>query len=103
MWFTAVSILIDLLYVQSLAWIWDRETWPEEIKSHYLRFNVSIKLLAGEPQQPKSKFIYFLYNWNAHIFNTINLEQITLPFNVVKSYNLSFLNATSDFVTLQSI
>ncbi|KAI7794696.1 alpha-1,3-mannosyl-glycoprotein 4-beta-N-acetylglucosaminyltransferase C [Triplophysa rosa] len=38
---------------KSLTWIWDRETWPEEIESHYLRFNVSIKLLAGDPQQPK--------------------------------------------------
>lgn len=38
---------------KSLTWIWDRETWSEEIESHYLHFNVSIKLLAGEPQQPK--------------------------------------------------
>ncbi|XP_055045147.2 alpha-1,3-mannosyl-glycoprotein 4-beta-N-acetylglucosaminyltransferase C [Misgurnus anguillicaudatus] len=38
---------------QSVTWIWDRETWPEQIEGHYLRFNVSIKVLAGNLQQPK--------------------------------------------------
>ncbi|TRY94915.1 hypothetical protein DNTS_023648, partial [Danionella cerebrum] len=28
-------------------WTWDRETWSEELKSHYLHFNVSIEVLAG--------------------------------------------------------
>ncbi|XP_051515810.1 alpha-1,3-mannosyl-glycoprotein 4-beta-N-acetylglucosaminyltransferase C-like [Myxocyprinus asiaticus] len=41
---------------QSVTWVWETETWREELKSHYLQFNVSIKVLAGVPQQSK-KFL----------------------------------------------
>ncbi|XP_026115473.1 alpha-1,3-mannosyl-glycoprotein 4-beta-N-acetylglucosaminyltransferase C-like [Carassius auratus] len=37
----------------SLTWIWDKETWMEDLKGHYLHFNVSIKVLAGVFQQSK--------------------------------------------------
>ncbi|XP_039519932.1 alpha-1,3-mannosyl-glycoprotein 4-beta-N-acetylglucosaminyltransferase C [Pimephales promelas] len=37
----------------SVNWIWDRETWVEDLQSHYLHFNVSIKVLAGDLQQSK--------------------------------------------------
>ncbi|XP_051961894.1 alpha-1,3-mannosyl-glycoprotein 4-beta-N-acetylglucosaminyltransferase C [Xyrauchen texanus] len=40
----------------SVTWVWETETWREELKSYYLRFNVSIKVLAGVPQQSK-KFL----------------------------------------------
>lgn len=40
-----------------MDWIWDRETWVEDLQSHYLHFNVSIKVLAGDLQQSKSEFI----------------------------------------------
>lgn len=41
------------LKTQSVTWIWDKETWPEKIEGYYLRFNTSIKVLAGNLQQPK--------------------------------------------------
>ncbi|XP_067302959.1 alpha-1,3-mannosyl-glycoprotein 4-beta-N-acetylglucosaminyltransferase C [Pseudorasbora parva] len=37
----------------SPTWTWDKETWVEDLKSHYLHFNVSIKVLAGYLQQSK--------------------------------------------------
>jgi len=53
-------------------WIWDRETWVEDLQSHYLHFNVSIKVLAGDLQQSKSEFIYskLAENLPVEVFNT---------------------------------
>uniref|UniRef100_A0A8C2D569 Zgc:101663 n=1 Tax=Cyprinus carpio TaxID=7962 RepID=A0A8C2D569_CYPCA len=40
----------------SVTWIWDKETWMEDLKGHYLHFNVSIKVLAGV-FKPSKKYL----------------------------------------------
>lgn len=96
----------------SVIWTWDRESWMEGIKSHYLHFNISINVLGGV-LQPTKKYLtvglssvrrekgFYLHDTLQSIFSESSEEELDQMVVVVllADFDLPWIQQTADKIS----